>query len=362
MKLFRRLEAGPNPDCEIGRYLSAHTTFTHVPAFAGSIEYTSDGAPPATVAMLQALVAAPGRRLDVDARGAGALLREHRRRPPFPRTRIAPAPTSCGWPEEPDTALARDHMGLALDAAATLGRRTAELHVALALPTADPAFAPEPLTPGDLERLAVELRDHAAAAFDALKDALPSLPEEAVEPAAQVLGLRRRLLERFRALGASRIGGLRTRIHGDYHLGQVLRVKNDYTILDFEGEPTRPLAERRARQSPLKDVAGMLRSYSYAAWSGLFAHTSRRPDDAAAARAVGAIVGAVGERGVSARLPRTGGRRGVRAGGSGRLPRARRGVPARQGAVRASVRTEPPAGLGADPARRHPGAAAVSRR
>jgi maltose alpha-D-glucosyltransferase/alpha-amylase len=94
-----------------------------------------------------------------------------------------------------------------------------------------------------------------------------------------VLGRRRALLARFdRVAEISGSAGWRTRIHGDYHLGQVLRVRNDFVLLDFEGEPTRPLIERRARHSPVKDLAGMLRSFSYAAWTGLLSYTTRRPE------------------------------------------------------------------------------------
>jgi maltose alpha-D-glucosyltransferase / alpha-amylase len=124
-----------------------------------------------------------------------------------------------------------------------------------------------------------DIRDHAARVFDVLKENVSRLPDDIVECAGLVLSRRRLILERFRNPGADPIEGLLTRIHGDYHLGQVLRYRSDFIILDFEGEPARSLAERRAKQSPMKDVAGMLRSFSYAAYATLINFTARRPED-----------------------------------------------------------------------------------
>ncbi|MGE5231770.1 MAG: maltose alpha-D-glucosyltransferase [Deltaproteobacteria bacterium] len=260
LKLFRRYQRGPNPECEIDRFLTDRAGFAHVPPFAGSLEYEENGST-GTLAVLQGLVASEGD-------GWTGALEELNRYYEASATRTFPTAT-------PDP---REYVGIYLDAAATLGRRTAELHVALAGAPDDPAFAPEPLSDEALGRLAGDLHDRAARAFERLKDNLPRLPDEAVEEAALVLRRRRDLLSTLGQRPAG-VGGACIRIHGDYHLGQVLRVKGDYVILDFEGEPARSLAERQEKQSPLKDVAGMLRSFSYAAYTGLLGYTARRPEE-----------------------------------------------------------------------------------
>jgi maltose alpha-D-glucosyltransferase/alpha-amylase len=279
MKLFRRQQAGPNPDTEIGRYLTETTHFTHIAPFGGSIQYTREGQEPSTVAMLQGLVTNEGdgwqwtlEELDRYYEASATHT--------FAQTGVDEGPTSLlELSQAQETKFAREHVGTYLDAAALLGRRTAEMHLALASPTPDPAFMPEPLGSTDLDQLREELIAHSSSAFDALKENVARLPDSVLERAGLVLSRRTLVLDRFRRLSASEIHALRTRIHGDYHLGQVLRSKGDFVILDFEGEPARSLAERRTKQSPLKDVAGMLRSFSYAAFSALMKYSSRRPED-----------------------------------------------------------------------------------
>jgi maltose alpha-D-glucosyltransferase/alpha-amylase len=278
LKLFRRYSQGPNPDCEVGQYLSDETSFDRVPPFAGAIEWAQDGQEPATLAMLQGLVANQG---DGWTWAIDELDRYFETSAPvaFPSATAGTVGRHVlDVAAEPDSSVAREALGIALDAAATLGRRTAELHIALAAGTA-PAFAPVPLSGHELTALAATLQEHGARIFDRLRVSLSQLPDEVVAQAGLVLGRRRTLLERFdRVADIGGSAGWRTRIHGDYHLGQVLRVRNDFVLLDFEGEPTRPLIERRARHSPIKDLAGMLRSFSYAAWTGLLSYSTRRPE------------------------------------------------------------------------------------
>jgi maltose alpha-D-glucosyltransferase/alpha-amylase len=262
LKLFRRLQPGKNPDIEIGKYLTGSAHFDRVPAFMGAIEYRRDPAEPCALAMLQRLIANEG---DGWTWTTEELERyyENCARTPFPQ---APEP-------------ARDHVGAFLEAAAVLGRRTAELHVALAAATDDPAFAPEPFDARQLDAATAGMRDEAAKAFDLLKANLSALPDEILVMAGVALGKRRQILERLSLHAQDHDYGKRIRTHGDYHLGQVLRTRNDFVIIDFEGEPARPLAERRAKHSPLKDVAGMLRSFSYAANATLMTYITRHPED-----------------------------------------------------------------------------------
>jgi maltose alpha-D-glucosyltransferase/alpha-amylase len=285
MKVFRRLQAGPNPDIEIGRYLTEHTSFRAIAPFGGSTEYVPEGdavsvAISSAVAMLQGLVPNEGDGWEWSLEELQRYF-EQVSSVPVPPEHMPPAKASLTQiSEQPESEWTHEQVGTYSEAAALLGRRTAEMHLALGQPTTDVAFAPETMTAADLERLRADLVEHASVAFDTLRQNMSRLPSDVEEMSGLVLSRRRRVTDRLSQVANLASAGLRIRVHGDYHLGQVLRTRGDFVILDFEGEPARTLAERRVKQSPMKDVAGMLRSFSYAAYTGLMRMLTRRPGDA----------------------------------------------------------------------------------
>ena len=168
-------------------------------------------------------------------------------------------------------------IGPYLESARLLGRRTAELHVALAADGDDPAFAPEPMTTLYQRSLYQSMRGQVGRVFQQLRAMRGRVPE-----VDEVLDLESEILDRLGAIRSRKIDAMRTRTHGDYHLGQVLWTGKDFVIIDFEGEPARPLSERRIKRSPVRDVAGMLRSFHYAAFTPLYRSEDRfaNPEEA----------------------------------------------------------------------------------
>jgi len=291
LKLFRKLVPGINPELEIGRFLAATGSFTHVPALCASLEYqpSQSDSESLTLGVLQRFT--PGKsaweasldNLAAYFARAQQLPPEDRPQPagafePFAETKAREATSEKGgsigslWTlglRRP-VAAAEPLAGDDLRKIALLGRRTAELHLALGADTDQPGFVPEPFTEKHQQSLRWSMRDLASRTCELLRQRLAQVPPDVQPAAREVLSQESKLLARFDEIVVERIDGQRIRCHGDYHLGQVIDTGDDFVIIDFEGEPARPLDERRAKRSPLIDVAGMIRSLHYAVSQALF--------------------------------------------------------------------------------------------
>ena len=270
LKLYRRFESGISPEAEVGAYLLKTAVAEHTVPVVGSLLYEPPGEPPATLAVLQPFVAnegdAWGYTLDqlnvyFDARLTGD----------------APASTRLpgrwallpGHDEIPGEVF--ETIGTYIESARILGRRTAELHLALAEGT-EPAFRPEPMSILYQRSLYQSWRGMLRRALDLLRLRRDRLKDDVRPIAERVLELGPSIETRLRSIVGLKIAASRIRVHGDYHLGQVLYTGKDFLIIDFEGEPARSLGERRLTRSAFVDVAGMLRSFHYAAYAKLVGH------------------------------------------------------------------------------------------
>jgi len=270
LKGYRRTHAGPQPELEVARFLDA-VGYRNTPALLGYAEYERDDRPATAIAIAQAFVSTQG---DGWSATLAYLERffDRRRTMETPQQLVSPAVPGIENPVDVD-----EHE-IFLARARTLGVRTAELHRAFATPSGDPAFEPEPTTPDDVEAWAEQARATAERALDALARELARVPPELRAGAESLLARRDAILARVAAPPVDpRV--TKTRFHGDYHLGQVLVVADDFMIVDFEGEPGRPPEARRRKSSPLRDVAGMLRSFNYAAVAGVRGLAEDRGED-----------------------------------------------------------------------------------
>ncbi len=266
LKLLRHAQEGPHPDAELGKFLTDQVEFAHVPPFAGTLDYVREGGEPATLGVLFGFVPNQGTAWTYTLDAVESYLEETSSRaaaPPLAR----PAHPLVEAGEVPP--LARELLGPYLESARLLGRRTAEFHAALAQGGDDPAFAPEPYTPFYQRSVYQSLRNETTRVLQALKRGREGLPESWRGMGDRILSLEPKILRSFQEVTKRRIEAMRIRCHGDLHLGQVLCTGKEFHLIDLEGDPTRPLSERRIKRSPLRDVAGMIRSFQVASLRAL---------------------------------------------------------------------------------------------
>jgi trehalose synthase-fused probable maltokinase len=263
LKFFRRLEEGVNPDLEMGGFLTEKAHYQHTPQLLGALEYRGARGLGMTQGILQGFVPNQGDAWQYTMKSISAFYNEVGKN------------SAEGDVGNSRNDTARALIAPFLESVGLLARRTAELHLALVSPAAaaEPDFAPEPFDDTFQRGFEDALLELTNRIFRQLRHAHDRLPENAKPKVERVLGSEPQIIERFHAALSKPIRAVRTRIHGDYHLGQVLYTGADFAIIDFEGEPARPLSQRRLKRSPLQDVAGMLRSFHYAAHAPLLAST-----------------------------------------------------------------------------------------
>jgi maltose alpha-D-glucosyltransferase/alpha-amylase len=271
LKFFRRIEEGINPDLEMGLFLTEKAHFPHIPPVAGSLEYRTRDGRQMTQGILQGFVPNQGDAWQYTLKTVSSFYQEVARLSEEP-ARLSPTDSNSPPLDQKEVPeIGQRWIGPYLEAVELLGKRTAELHLALASESADPAFAPEPHTDSFQRAFEGTVRELTDRVFGLLRQKITQLPRELRSKAEEVAGQEREILQRFRSALSGYIRAMRTRTHGDYHLGQVLCTGSDFVIIDFEGEPARSISERRIKRSPLQDVAGMLRSFHYAAFGPLLA-------------------------------------------------------------------------------------------
>ncbi len=280
LKLYRRLEPGMNPDLEIERFLTEKTGFGRIPPFAGALEIKGLTREPISLGLLEGFVASETDAWSYALDNAKKFFEQIMGRPGegCPVEGVCLFDAGETIPFDP----LRQSMGTAfLEMVQLLGRRTGEFHLAMASSSAAD-FAPEAFSKLYQRAVYQSMTGLTRRVMQALSGKLKVLPAAVREDARAVLEAEGRINENFQKILQRKFSAMKIRIHGDYHLGQALFTGKDFYIIDFEGEPARALSERRLKRSALRDVAGMLRSFHYAAYATFFLKAATRPEDVAA--------------------------------------------------------------------------------
>ncbi|MCP5494205.1 MAG: maltose alpha-D-glucosyltransferase [Leptospiraceae bacterium] len=271
LKLFRRLDKGINPDLEIGKFLAEKANFQHVPPLCGSLDYTDKSGSNFTIGILTGFVPNFGDAWKYTLEAVSRfyenvqLLSNEREKLVELSEKHLVYMTDAELSDE-----LKDTIGPYLSSAELLGVRTAEMHIALSSDPEDPSFSHDPFSTLYVRSLYQSMRSMADQSISLLKKSLKNLSNFSLPSAERVIKNESQIKSKFQSIVGKKMDSVRIRIHGDYHLGQVLFTGKDFVILDFEGEPLRSISERKLKRSVLRDVAGMLRSFHYASVAVLF--------------------------------------------------------------------------------------------
>ena len=280
LKLFRKLEDGIHPDAEITRALTEKAHFRHIPPFAGAIEYQHRKSGPTFIGLLQDFIPNEGDawRFSLDQ------VHKYFERILSKRTELREVPEMTSLLSQKDIREAYPFLDEFLGAfyvemVGLLGERTGELHLALSSLSEDPAFAPEPFSLLYQRSVFQSMRSLVRKVFRLFRQNIPTLPKNIQNEASGIAEQEKEILNRLSRILGKKLYAMKIRIHGDYHLGQVLFTGKDFVIIDFEGEPAVALSERRLKRSPLRDVAGMVRSFHYVAHAGFSRYPFMNPEE-----------------------------------------------------------------------------------
>ncbi|HEX6978214.1 MAG TPA: maltose alpha-D-glucosyltransferase [Alphaproteobacteria bacterium] len=251
VKLYRAVHAGIQPEIEMGRFLTDEAQFANTPPVLGTVEHIGGDGTPTALAIVHGFVRNQGDGWSQAMTYLGQFLDE------------------CALLPVEEVEARPDRHALYLTGVQQLGIRTAEMHKALAIDTEDPSFRPEQVTTQDIDQWRMAAHEEAERALAVLAPRLVNLDPDARRDAEFLIAHRDQIFARIDDQVPDRVAAMKTRLHGDFHLGQVLVVQQDFFIIDFEGEPHKAFEQRRVKHSPLKDVAGLLRSFDYAAWAAL---------------------------------------------------------------------------------------------